>query len=61
MEAVETRGRPRIYDFNLKKGQVVSMAENKTAQIIALKTAKNNGWKFRTWTLDGVLYVKRIK
>lgn len=61
MEAVETRGRPRLYDFNLKKGQVVSMAENKSAQIIALKTAREKGWKFRTWNIEGKLFVKRIK
>ncbi len=62
MKIKETRGRPRKYNFELKKGQVSSFSEsnNKTIQILFLSFAKKHGFKFRTWNEQDVLFIKRV-
>jgi hypothetical protein len=56
----ETRGRKRKYNFNLKKGQVVSQTFSNGARRTALQTAKNKGWKFRTWKENDFLFIARV-
>lgn len=49
MKRKETRGRPKKYDFTLKKGQSVSQPFSTGARTTALKFAKTKGWKYCTW------------
>lgn len=60
MEPKETRGRPKKYDFRLKKGQLKKMPFSNGARITALRYAKNNGLKYRTWVESGVLNILRM-
>lgn len=60
MKAKETRGRPKKYDFTLKKGFHQQLPFSTGARTTALKFAKEKGWKFRTWREDENLIVLRI-
>lgn len=61
MKPKETRGRPKKYDFTLKKGQSVTQPFSTGARTTALKFAKNKGWKYRTWRENENLIVMRIE
>lgn len=61
MIAKETRGRPKKYDFTLKKGQSMSQDFSVGARTTALKFAKNKGWKYRTWREGEKLMVLRVE
>lgn len=50
MKPKETRGRKKKYDFKLKKGVCLSMPFSVGARTSALRYAKDNGLKYRTWT-----------
>jgi hypothetical protein len=60
MKVKETRGRPRKYNFSLKKGQSVTMPFSNGARVTALKYAKMNGLGYRSWVEDGQLTILRI-
>jgi len=60
MKPKETRGRPKKYDFTLKKGQSMSEPFSVGARTTALKFAKSKGWKYRTWRENENLIVMRL-
>ena len=55
----ETRGRPKKYDFGLKKNEY--RIYPRLARSAAMKYAINNGYKFRTWVENDLLHVVRVK
>jgi len=61
MKAKETRGRPKKYDFTLKKGHSISQPYSTGARTTALKFAKTKGWKYRTWVEGETLIVLRVE
>lgn len=66
MKPKETRGRKKKYDFKLKKGGLISMTFSTGARTTALKYARDNGMKYRTWTEephtgDVTLHILRVK
>jgi len=60
MKAKETRGRHKKYDFKLKKGQLKILPFSDGARTTALRYAKTNGLKYRTWREDENLNVLRV-
>lgn len=59
MKRKETRGRPRKYDFKLKKGEFTSLPFSTGARTTALKFAKDQGFKYSTWRDGEILFVLR--
>jgi hypothetical protein len=60
MEAKETRGRPKKYDFDLEIGEWKRIKMSNGARVSALAYAKKKGWKFRTWQEKGKLIITRV-
>lgn len=60
MKVKETRGRPKKYDFRLKKGDFLKIPMSNGARVTALKFARDKGWTFRTWQDNGSLFIKRV-
>jgi hypothetical protein len=61
MKIKETRGRPKKYNFDLKKGDFIVMKMSNGARVSALAHAKVKGWIFRTWQDKGKLNIKRVE
>lgn len=57
--AKETRGRRKKHDFRLKKGQLITVPFSNGARVTALKFARDNKIKYRTWREGDTLNVLR--
>ncbi len=60
MKAKETRGRPKKYAFSLKKGELRTLPYSDGARTTALRFARENKLKYRTWVEDGILNILRV-
>lgn len=61
MKIKETRGRKKKYTFPKKKGSHVTIEDTPGAVASAHFWAKQNGFKIRSWSENGVRIIVRVK